>query len=178
MPASTSAFAVEGVKLKYKLTGKKRQRDSDNAGPDSGGRESDDENEGRGRAIKRKAKSDPFEGTHGKKKQKQKAKEKTVAPVAPSFPETFTEVVQTTHTATDEPVDPAAPAQSLLQSALLERKKKKKHRTQELDVLPTLSLPSSLKRQDAVASIPSSPASHKHHTESAYDKLNALLKSN
>ncbi|TCD69844.1 hypothetical protein EIP91_005921 [Steccherinum ochraceum] len=166
VPASTGTLAVGGAKLKSKLVGKKRGRDGEDGLAESGAKDSEDENESRGRAIKKKAKVDPFEGTHGKKKKKRHAEEpKGVdAPAvttvsANSVEEDEQEREQATK---DTPVI-VSPAPSLLEHALSERKKKKKKkRDHDSDTLPTLSHPSPLKPRDTTPSkfvdTPSSPS--------------------
>lgn len=165
IPASTSLLAVEGVKLRNKLAGKKRQRDSEDADPSTAVHEEDSEDEGRGRAIKKKAKVDPFEAGHGKKKKQQRA-EQQEALVEPSTPAPLLKVVEVTP-ATPVKLPETFESPSLPQGSVSERKKKKKkkHRLQESDTLPTLSHSSPVKLPDLGDSATSSPVSLKQRPE-------------
>ncbi|KAI0796894.1 hypothetical protein C8Q75DRAFT_862668 [Abortiporus biennis] len=69
IPASTGTLGHETIKLKNKLSGKKRQRDDEGLSQTQT-THSDEEEESRGGAIKKKVKVDPFAGGKGKKKQK------------------------------------------------------------------------------------------------------------
>jgi len=67
IPASTGTLGYESVKLKNKLTGRKRQREDEGPLNDTG-EPSEDEEESRAVAIKKKTKLDPFAKGKGKKK--------------------------------------------------------------------------------------------------------------
>ena len=158
IPASTGALAVEGVKLKNKLVGKKRQRDADETGPHT--MESEDEAESRGRAIKKKIKVDPFGGIHGKKKaEKVETKqslsaakdvevESAISDKAPSV--SMQETPSTPERKATELASPAATGQS--PTSAKKKKKKKKHKTQNLDSFPILPQSSPSKRRDTSVS--------------------------
>ncbi|KAI0346791.1 hypothetical protein BDW22DRAFT_1424911 [Trametopsis cervina] len=82
VPASTGIRGHETIRLKGKLTGKKRGREQDEGPTAAAVDQSDDEQESRAGAIRKKARVDPFAGgSKGKKKQNtqlQAAEAKTV----------------------------------------------------------------------------------------------------
>ncbi|KAH8106041.1 hypothetical protein BXZ70DRAFT_412379 [Cristinia sonorae] len=132
VPASTGALAVEGVKLKSKLTGKKRQREAEEADPSTAARDSEDEGESRGRAIQKKPKLDPFASTHGKKKKNHAEKVTSVASVQEEH----------THLLKPVPSTPKKQVQAVGSPSELQpsgnKNKNKKHKTEGTDNVYTV----------------------------------------
>jgi len=70
VPEGMQSHSRETARLKGKLSGSKHAREDEDVGPSK--TVSDDEGESRAGAIKKKARSDPFDIVHGKKKKKNK----------------------------------------------------------------------------------------------------------
>ncbi|CAL1701146.1 unnamed protein product [Somion occarium] len=136
IPASTGTLGHESVKLKNKLSGKKRQREEEST---AGGRISEDEEESRAGAIKKKAKVDPFGGSGKKKKSLPQTLTHPEAAVLSVPVSTTVDAPQVDSTGeASKPVGPAT--QTIGTTSLisaLDKKKKKKKKKKHKDQPPS-----------------------------------------
>ncbi|KAF8969469.1 hypothetical protein BDZ97DRAFT_1915420 [Flammula alnicola] len=101
IPEGHQSTSREAARLKGKLAGSKRSREEDEVA--SSKQASDEEGESRAVAIKKKARPDPFDVVHGKKKKKQKTAEETIEPQAQSKDDSSGEVEDILLNATKSP---------------------------------------------------------------------------
>jgi len=139
IPASTGTFGIEAVKLKNKLSGKKRAREDEEISALKGKVDSDDE-ESRGSMIKKKAKVEPFADGKGKKKNpfaspvsRHPIEDKGGPSKTQDMPEPISVDAPRTPSPSSPRIPPAPGVSSLAEDSGSPRKKKKKKSKLEKD---------------------------------------------
>ncbi|KAI0700766.1 hypothetical protein BC835DRAFT_1304003 [Cytidiella melzeri] len=125
IPASTGIVGHETMKLKGKLSGKKRGREPEDVDMAVSAEQSDgDEEESRAGAIKKKARVDPFAGSRAKGKKKQTAQSSD--PTEPRQPSPKTPPLTEAQNSVDTVESPKHASNDVIGASPAGKKKKKK----------------------------------------------------